>query len=538
MVGTGTTWRSGVYKPDKGHIFWGPDGRAYEVDYVESDTALYLVTAYVGGSATGQAYSIVISITGQVPAFSRELSAFVAYHQGQMDGWQQLLTGTGDVTLTAPDGTKKTVPSWDKVMNAGYGVVAQAKTEADRAKLEAQSAAVSAAEAGNAVVAAALPLPDVWAPLSDSLRLITGYGRDVLVGSDVVARMVNFSRSTTKTYRAKDGTLKVAAVNEPAFEAEGLLIEGQSTNIVPSSEGTTFSVTNTSFHNITNNIAGVLPVVGQRVTFLASAGETNADVVQFVINAQGGTTYTFSFFIKQESGIVTPLESVIDVYTPVGVSAKSRKVVTDFGGGICLVSLTFTTNGSGSITLYPRLNKQGNDQKVFVVGGCQVEALPFASSYIPTNGASVTRAADVCWIPNALNVTPDYGDITITAEVRRNIAIPSNLFPRVINISERQFVVADSTRIMARGGGLDQVSLATAATGKLERVAATVKGNTIACFLNGAKATLPQTPILPVSNGVSCFIGSRNGLDGLFGHIRNVRIWQRTLSDDQIKAAS
>ncbi|MEH8118755.1 hypothetical protein Q7I37_14470 [Aeromonas allosaccharophila] len=139
VVGIGTTWRSGVYKPDKGHIFWGPDGRAYEVDYVESDTVLYLVTAYVGGSATGQAYSIVISITGQVPAFSRELSAFVAYHQSQMDGWQQLLTGTGDVTLTAPDGTKLTVPSWEKIMNAGYGVVAQAKTEADRAKTAADS---------------------------------------------------------------------------------------------------------------------------------------------------------------------------------------------------------------------------------------------------------------------------------------------------------------------------------------------------------------------------------------------------------------
>ncbi|WEA32225.1 MULTISPECIES: SUMF1/EgtB/PvdO family nonheme iron enzyme [Aeromonas] len=139
VVGAGTTWKSGVYKPDKGHIFWGPDGRAYEVDYVESDTALYLVTAYAGGSATGQAYSIVISITGQVPAFSRELSAFVAYHQGQMDGWQKLLTGTGDITLTAPDGTKLTIPSWDKVMNAGYGVVEQATAQADRATSAADS---------------------------------------------------------------------------------------------------------------------------------------------------------------------------------------------------------------------------------------------------------------------------------------------------------------------------------------------------------------------------------------------------------------
>lgn len=139
MVGTGTTWRSGVYKPDKGHTVWAPDGKAYELDYVESDTVLYLVTAYGGVTASGMAYAIDITRTGTVPAFARDLSAFVAYHQLQMDGIQQLLTGTGDVTLTAPDGTKLTVPSWEKIMNAGTGVVAQAKAEADRAKAAADS---------------------------------------------------------------------------------------------------------------------------------------------------------------------------------------------------------------------------------------------------------------------------------------------------------------------------------------------------------------------------------------------------------------
>ncbi|MEH8223795.1 hypothetical protein [Aeromonas veronii] len=139
VVGTGTTWKSGVSKPDKGHLVWGPDGKPYELDYVESDTVLYLVTAYSGVTSSGMAYSIDISRSGSNSAFSRDLSAFVAYHQLQMDGWQQLLTGTGDVTLTAPDGTKLTVPSWKKVMNAGSGVVAQAKTEADRASAAAAS---------------------------------------------------------------------------------------------------------------------------------------------------------------------------------------------------------------------------------------------------------------------------------------------------------------------------------------------------------------------------------------------------------------
>jgi hypothetical protein len=139
ITGFGTLWKTTVLKPDKGHPVHGPDGRIYELDYVESDTVMYIVTAYAGATAAGQAYAIDIPRTSGVPAFSRDLSAFMGYHQTQMDGWQQLLTGTGDVTLTAPDGTKITIPSWDKVMNAGYGVVAQAKTEADRAQASAAS---------------------------------------------------------------------------------------------------------------------------------------------------------------------------------------------------------------------------------------------------------------------------------------------------------------------------------------------------------------------------------------------------------------
>ncbi|MFM4985113.1 hypothetical protein ACEUB5_15620 [Aeromonas veronii] len=111
VVGTGTTWKNGTSKPDKGHTVWAPDGKAYELDYVESDTVLYLVTAYGGVTASGMAYAIDMTRTGTVPAFARDLSAFVAYNHLQLDGWQQLLTGTGDVTLTAPDGTKLTVPS-------------------------------------------------------------------------------------------------------------------------------------------------------------------------------------------------------------------------------------------------------------------------------------------------------------------------------------------------------------------------------------------------------------------------------------------
>lgn len=429
-------------------------------------------------------------------------------------------------------------PSTDAAAGYATQAAASAKAADESAKLASQISGLETV--ADAIGLAALPLPDVWAPLSDSLRLITGYGREVKVGEDVVARLVNFSRSTTKTYWGKDGQFKVAAANEPAFELEGLLLEGQSQNLVINSEGATFQTANASFQTLTNNVSGVLPMTGQRISFATNNGETNANLIQTSLTLTGGQTYTYSTHLKVEAGDTSAPENCIGIYAANGVNIGARAVIRKTGDGIYRVSVPFTVSGTGSQTVFIRFNRIGAPSAVWtaVVGGVQVENLPFASSYIPTNGAAVTRAADVCWIPNALNVTPDYGDITIAMEVRRNLAIPSSVFPRAIHISDRQFVVADSVRIMARGGGVEQVNISAAAPGTRERIAATIKGNTIACFLNGVKATLPQAPILPVSNGTSCFIGSRNGLDGLFGHVRNVRIWQRTLSDDQIKAAA
>ncbi|MDX7704724.1 phage head spike fiber domain-containing protein [Aeromonas caviae] len=541
VTGFGTKWKTGTLPIQKGHTFYGPDNAAYEVDTVVSDTEILLVDTYRGGTMANQPYRIDITRTSTISQFAADLASLVAKYRTWFDGMMTWLTGSGDVAILNPDtGANVTIPSWKKVASEGEGQTARAKVEADRAKTEADRAFTEADRAAGIVAAAALPLPDVWAPLSDSLRLITGYGRDVVVGADVVARMVNFSRSTTKTYWGKDGQFKVAASNEPAFELEGLLLEGQSQNLVVYSEGATFFTANASFQTLTNNVSGVLPMTGQRISFATNNGETNANLIQTSLTLTGGQTYTYSTHLKVETGDTSAPENCIGVYAANGLNIGARAVIRKTGDGIYRVSVPFTVNGTGSQMVFIRFNRIGAPSAVWtaVVGGVQLENLPFASSYIPTNGAAVTRAADVCWIPNALNVTPDYGDITIAMEVRRNLAIPSSVFPRAIHISDRQFVVADSARIMARGGGLEQVNISTAAPGTRERIAATIKGNTIACFLNGTKATLPQTPIFPVSNGTSCFIGSRNGLDGLFGHVRNVRIWQRTLSDEQIKAAA
>ena len=52
ITGTGTSWQTALNRPSKGNVFYGPDGKAYEIDYISSETELYLVDVYTGSSAS------------------------------------------------------------------------------------------------------------------------------------------------------------------------------------------------------------------------------------------------------------------------------------------------------------------------------------------------------------------------------------------------------------------------------------------------------------------------------------------------------
>ena len=133
VIGSGTAWNTGTNKVTKGCAFIY-NNIAYEVDYVNSDTELYLVDTYSGTTGSGLSYRIQIAVTDTIPELASRIATALAYWNGQASNLQSLVTGSGNVTLTAPDGTQVVVPSYSNMQpkDALLTAIANLTTSADK----------------------------------------------------------------------------------------------------------------------------------------------------------------------------------------------------------------------------------------------------------------------------------------------------------------------------------------------------------------------------------------------------------------------
>ncbi len=111
--------------------------------------------------------------------------------------------------------------------------------KASAAKASEDAAREYASQAADPYKYVLQPLPDVWIPFNDSLDMITGFlpsYKKIVIGDDEITmpgdKIVKFKRASKATYINKSGVLTEAAIDEPRFERDGLLIEGQRTNLL------------------------------------------------------------------------------------------------------------------------------------------------------------------------------------------------------------------------------------------------------------------------------------------------------------------
>lgn len=415
---------------------------------------------------------------------------------------------------------------------------------------------------------ASIPVPDVWIPLTSDLRMITGYGDKILSGTEEVATKATFSRASTGTYIDRSGNMRTAAINEPRFEKEGLLIEGQSTNLISNST-TPISATDIAFS--TGSSFGDFNLT--KYTHTYSGVERSCNLFGQTNSYTGGTTYVASIYFRSISigsgGPILRLRATTDTGafysdirfslpnltlsnnpTPMGVISWETIHIRE---GIYKVIVNFTPVNSGTMLHWNFVG--GTSGSEFEVGMPQIEAQPVATSYIPTNGSTVTRAADSCTIPIQGNfnwTSPNtfacncnmnswpIGNVNnvVSANDRRgfyqcmpylgaNTRYVTNMFygehPRVA-YGDASFLVADKL------------------TDKKALIGHVFDGSTVK-LISDSKITESQSCVTTVggpTSGTLIRLGAGAGNTEttissrvLNGHIKNFRIWFTALSDAQ-----
>ncbi len=427
------------------------------------------------------------------------------------------------------------------------------------------------------------PLPDVWIPFNDSLDMITGYSpgyKKVKIGDNVVQvasdKQVNFSRASTATYINKSGELKTAEINEPRFECDGLLIEGQRTNFFPNStdpskwnKSTSLDVTETGTDSFGFNY-------GRFVVQDSIVGTSKAHTIIGLYSSTGGVDtsgdekhVTISCRVKSEVDNIAVrilfehydgevrtsigaanLNLTTRIISKTGQTSRvtARSVKDDATGWIffeATLKADTTENTVGGFVQYsPDTGQMVASGDYLDVTTPQIEAGTGASSFIVTGTAPVTRASDMVTVPikNNLYNLP----FTVLCEVHKNWYKTPNAAPRVFDTYRHQ---ADAGIVMGFGssGGYDGFPYCDIGGSNrrinenagLEKmlIGMRVKSERSTCVVsNGKLSSETKTKWEYIRSTATIRIGGQTtaGLRHLFGHVRNFRLWHKELTDAQL----
>lgn len=456
---------------------------------------------------------------------------------------------------------------------------AQATAAAQQASQSALAAAQSAADAASSAAATGYvdaPFPDVWAPLSDSLQLLAGSApADTLTISGtsypLKTKSVSFSRASTATYIDKSGVLQTAAINEPRFEKEGLLIEEQRTNYYLNSNDP--SKWATSGVNKIQQADGNTQAITGIMTLTADSGEINILANSSPVSLSAGGVVSVSCRVKGTDGrlririansstlVADCTLDLVNGVTTTGSGIVITKSSID-GDGYYNFSCTFTAATAESYYFQIRvLSRTG--QTVIPAGAeirlqmPQLETGIGSTSYIPTTTTTVTRAADDCTSQRSGNDNY-FGPVTIAAEVhcngptstagttnRRGIIsiMPSNTEYVVLMVDNSSATLGKFA--FTYGGFSFNMASKVIDDGNMHIVCARSNTTQNQCCVDGEQLSNPTAVSRPTPGTVTAanqviMIGRGAGATApgqrmLNGHIRNLRIWHRALSDNQIK---
>jgi hypothetical protein len=214
------------------------------------------------------------------------------------------------------------------------------------------------------------------------------------------------------------------------------------------------------------------------------------------------------------------------------VSAESL----DYGNGWIRLIMKFTTNVAQNYN-YQAIESIGGDSFIW---GAQLEQQSYATSYIPTDGASATRNQELC--NNATPVINSeegvlYAEISALANdgVNRIISLSNGsqsnrviIFYTSVNNQIRVISSTNSSNQFDRHFTLPDVK-------SIHKVAIKYKANDFSFWVDGSKISSEASGLAPIGLSELSFDNGSGGAN-FFGNTKGLKYYPKALADVQLEA--
>ena len=374
------------------------------------------------------------------------------------------------------------------------------------------------------------PLLDL--PLQNSLAMNKGVGS------------VTFSRSTTATYIDRYGILKTAAVDEPRFEKDGLLIEGSSTNLLTYGDEFDNAAWLKARCSISIN-STTAPDGTTTADKLIDTADNNTHILYRDVTVPVGTS-TMSIYVKSAEHTKCQVRAYnsTDGYTTANVDIALG--ITDsgdiaaLGDGWYRVSLPKTTTVTTfSFRIYIVDSNgnnvyAGNGTDGIYIWGSQLEALPFASSYIPTTTSAVTRGGDVCKITRYNNSNSSFGDATTHIKFKYKGSNASSTLGWLLRDGSPMYsaFIRDTGYGSLREGSISNEYIIP--FNETTSLTTTNNNSNISLYKNGILEST-DTGLRPSAGESFIYVGSDQAGNGsMYGHISHIIKYQLALTATEV----
>jgi hypothetical protein len=349
--------------------------------------------------------------------------------------------------------------------------------------------------------------------------------------------IITATRASTATVTDASGNIVDAAPNTVRVDhVDGvpmILVEPSATNLVEYSD----DFSNAAWGKLASG-TGVVPIVtpnytispdgtqnASRIVFNTGSGTSSSNrsvVVDGAVTASG-VNITGSVYLKGPVGGETIL------VRGVGANAYTTITLTSEWVRYVFPEISFDTSSEFEIGLRQGIAGAINSAITVYVWGAQLESGSIATSYIPTSGSTVTRAADDLVISGS-DFTDFYNQsegTIYTEAMGRQVGLNYLFSANNGTADERIYSLFEiSSHLAVVDGGTSQAAIdaGTCVVDQINRISGSWKVNDVRAALDGAAGATDTAATMPTVDRLNIG-GNRSNSYILNGHIKRMIYW-------------